>query len=67
MTQAHQQSVHDDAQHDTDPDRSNLDQDARLDKELEETFPASDAPATGGVTKIGTDGKEKGTPKHEAP
>jgi len=63
MTQATKPPVH----QDTDPDRTNLDQDARLDKELEETFPASDAATTGGVTKIGTDGEEKGTPKHETP
>lgn len=49
--------------HDSNPDRAQLDQNGRLDKELEETFPASDAPSTGGSTKIGTDGKEKGTPR----
>lgn len=52
---------------DTDPKRAALDDDARLDKDLdkdlEETFPASDPPATSGITKIGTDGQEKGTPK----
>ena len=46
------------------PDRDSLDADHRLDKDLEETFPASDAPTTGGVTKIGSDGKETGTPRH---
>jgi len=61
MTQATKPTVH----HDTNPDRTDLDQDARLDKELEETFPASDAATTGGVTKIGNDGEEKGAPKHE--
>ncbi|MGI4983618.1 MAG: hypothetical protein ACRYGL_09895 [Janthinobacterium lividum] len=48
---------------DTNPERASLDDDSRLDKDLEETFPASDAPATGGITKIGTDGEEKGSPK----
>jgi len=47
------------------PDRDNLSTDHRLDKDLEETFPASDAPATGGVTKIGTDGEETGKPRHQ--
>lgn len=46
------------------PDRDRLDADHRLDKDLEETFPASDSPTTGGVTKIGSDGKETGTPRH---
>lgn len=47
------------------PDRDRLDADHRLDKDLEETFPASDAPSTGGVTKIGSGGEEKGKPRHD--
>lgn len=46
------------------PDRDRLDADGRLDKDLEETFPASDAPATGGVTKIDRAGEETGKPRH---
>ena len=40
------------------PDREDLDEENRIDKDLQETFPASDPPATGGTTKIGNDGKE---------
>lgn len=51
--------------HDPHPDRARLDQEHRLDEDLEETFPASDAPSLGGSTKIGNDGKEKGSPRHK--
>lgn len=36
-----------------------------VDKTIEDTFPASDAPSTGGTTRIGSDKaeKEKGKPE----
>ena len=43
---------------DQSPDREDLDEEHRIDKDLQETFPASDPPATGGITKIGNDGAE---------
>jgi hypothetical protein len=42
------------------PERAKLDEESRIDEDLEETFPASDATVNGGVTKIGRDGEEKG-------
>jgi len=36
-------------------------EEARVDEAVEESFPASDAPAVGGATRIEDDGKEKDT------
>jgi len=40
-------------------------EEARYDEAVEESFPASDAPAGGGATRIEDDGKEKDTRRHD--
>ncbi|MEM5326351.1 hypothetical protein VSR34_07045 [Paraburkholderia sp. JHI2823] len=40
-------------------------EEARYDEAVKESFPASDAPAGGGATRIEDDGKERGTRRHD--
>lgn len=54
-----------DTKKDPHPERAQHDEEERLDEDIEQTFPASDAPALGGVTKITGSGEEVGSPRDE--